>query len=219
MSKLKDNQNLPLIITILVTLIISALAIVLLASSSGDKMTAEEKKSALLDNAKHIAGNKDAAIQVVEFSDYECPACANYYPDLKKIKEQYGNQIGFTFRNFPLETIHPLARTAALAAEAASAQGKFWEYHDNLYEKQAEWSDLNKEQAITKFIEYARNIQIADISKFESDVRNATYNEVINKDIADGDAINVNGTPSVFVNGKQVNPTYESLATEIENNK
>src|ERR1700733_2792868 len=87
-------------------------------------------------DADHIQGSSDAAVTLVEYGDYECPYCGAAYPVIKQIQRKMGRQLRFVFRNFPLTNMHPFAEISAEAAEAASAQGKFWQMHDALYENQ-----------------------------------------------------------------------------------
>jgi protein-disulfide isomerase len=86
----------------------------------------------------HARGPKDAPVTLVKYGDYECPYCGQAHPDLKKLQERAGEQVRFVFRHFPLDSVHPRARRAAQAAEAAASQGRFWEMHDLLYENQGE---------------------------------------------------------------------------------
>ena len=86
----------------------------------------------------HVRGPKDAPVTLVKYGDYECPYCGEAHPVLKELQERVGEQVSFVFRHFPLDSVHPRARRAAQAAEAAASQGRFWEMHDLLYERQYE---------------------------------------------------------------------------------
>src|SRR5688572_25542695 len=102
-------------------------------------------------NHDHIQGNVNAAIELVEYGDYQCPYCGQAYPIVKAIQEQFGDNLKFVFRNFPLAKIHPQATMAAIAAEAAAKQKRFWEMHDIIFE--------NQRNLLTKsLVEYARRI-------------------------------------------------------------
>src|SRR5450432_4214562 len=91
----------------------------------------------------HIQGNKNAAIELVEYGDYQCPHCGHAYPVIRSIQKKFGSKLKFIFRNFPLTEIHPNAMNAAVAAEAASAQDKFWEMHDIIFENQEHLRDVD----------------------------------------------------------------------------
>jgi len=91
----------------------------------------------------HFQGNENARIELLEFGDYQCPHCGRAYPIIKSIQKKLGKELKFVFRNFPLAEIHPNAVHAALAAEAASAQGKFWEMHDIIFENQSRLDDAS----------------------------------------------------------------------------
>src|SRR6185369_17631925 len=104
-------------------------------------------------------GPKDAKVTLIEYGDFQCPACGTYYPMVKKINEEYGDKVLFVFRNFPLYTIHPNAGISAQAAEAAGLQGKYWEMYDLLFQKQDEWSSSNPAKAVEEhFNGYAQSL-------------------------------------------------------------
>lgn len=217
MPRQKLNENMPLIITIVVTVLIIAVGIGLLSLSSTDQLSSEEKEKILVRDDSQKAGKTDSDITLVEFSDFECPACATYYPELARVKETYSDRIQFVFRHYPLRSIHPLAQTAAEAAESAGAQQKFWEYHNILFEKQNEWSILNENEAQQKFITYAEEVGVEDLELFTFDIENDTYTAKVNADFDDAEKLNVQGTPTVFINGKRVaNPTYDQISATLD---
>jgi protein-disulfide isomerase len=141
----------------------------------------------------HAIGPEDAPVTLVEYGDYECPYCGMAYPVVKAAQRALGTQLRFVFRNFPLAEAHPHARIAAQAAEAAGAQGRFWEMHDLLFENQRalEPQDL---------VGYARSLGL-DIPQFERDLEAATYAKKVRDDFRNGVRSGVNGTPTFFVNG------------------
>ncbi len=149
--------------------------------------------------SSHMTGVKEAAVTLVEFGDYQCPACAATYRIVKQALAAYRDPkaVNFVFRNFPLPQ-HGNARVAAEAAEAASAQGKFWEMHDKLYENQAQWSD--SADPVTLFIGYVRDAGL-DAERFAADVRASRFEDVIQADMNDGTAVSVQATPTFFING------------------
>jgi len=164
----------------------------------------------IVTNLDHAQGNMNADLVVVEYGDYQCPYCGAAYPVLKNLMNQFGNQIKFVFRNFPLSEMHQFARIAALAAEAANLQGKFWEMHDAIYENQRSLSrDL--------LISLARNLDL-NIEQFEADVASSSISEKVNADFESGIISGVNGTPSFFVNGKKFEGGAEDLFTLITAN-
>lgn len=149
----------------------------------------------------HSVGQGTKKVVLVEYGDFQCPACGGFYPLIKQVKEKYGDQITFTFKNFPIDSIHPNARAAHRAAEAASNQGKFFEMHDLLYENQQSWVNSNNVKSI--FEGYATKLSL-DIDKFKADYLSENTNEVINADINEGKDKGVSGTPSFFLNGTQL---------------
>jgi protein-disulfide isomerase len=148
----------------------------------------------------HATGPGDAPITLVEYGDYECPYCGMAHPIVKAAQRALGSQLRFVFRNFPLAEIHPHARIAAQAAEAAGAQGKFWEMHDMLFEHQ----DALEPQDL---IGYAKSLEL-DISRFEHDLEAGTYAKKVRDDFRSGVRSGVNGTPTFFVNGERYDGSW-----------
>ena len=217
MQGIKDNPNLPLIVTILLTVLLLVGGIVVLSKNEKKPLPEGEKEQRLVRDDSNIAGLEDSKGVFVEFSDFQCPACANIYPETKKVQETYSDRVKFVYRHYPLESIHPLAQTAAEASEAAAVQDKFWEFHDKLFESQVEWSSLSKEQAKEKFADYAKEIGITDLEKFKTELDNGTYTDKVNRDQEDGDVLDIAGTPTIFINGEQVSTTsYEGMSEIIE---
>lgn len=143
-----------------------------------------------------ILGKANAAVTVVMFTDYQCPTCGTVYPILKKLVEGYGDRVRLVIRDFPLEQIHENAFQAALAANAANAQGKFFAYKEKLYK--------NQESLDTESLKkYAGEIGLK-VKEFEKDLKNEKLAAEIRKDIADGKKYGVGGTPSIFVNGYKI---------------
>src|SRR5258708_51277 len=155
-----------------------------------------------------------AGMSIVEFGEYQCPCCGEEHPIIKEVLKQYGNKINFVFRNFPL-TQHPNALPGAEAAEAAGAQGKYWEMHDKLYENQDKWSGLGN--PIDTFTGYAKELGL-DTDKFKKEVEEKKYNDFILKDLADGNLIAINATPTFFVNGSKIVgvPNLNELKSTID---
>jgi len=152
-------------------------------------------------------------VVVVEFGDYECPACEAAYPITKQILAKYGPQITFVFRNFPLAQ-HPNAPEAAEAAEAAAAQGKFWQMHDKLYDTQNDWANLP--DPTNNFVTYAQDLGL-DVNTFKTAVQNKAYASVISQDQTDGTNLNITGTPTFYINSQAAaDYSYNTLAGMID---
>jgi diadenylate cyclase len=141
----------------------------------------------------HARGPEDAPVTLLKYGDYECPYCGEAHPVLKELQERVGKQVRFVFRHFPLDSAHPRARRAAQAAEAAASQGRFWEMHDLLYERQGE---LGEED----LMRYAAELGL-DLRRFEEDLANDNHTWRIEEDRLGGDRAGVRGTPTLFVNG------------------
>ncbi|HEX5083755.1 MAG TPA: thioredoxin domain-containing protein [Blastocatellia bacterium] len=149
----------------------------------------------------HIRGPETAPVTLVEYGDYECPFCGQAYYVLKELAQRAGNSMRFVFRNFPLTTLHPHAERAAEAAEAAGAQGKFWEMHDLLFENQKslEDEDLMKDAASVGL----------DTSIFLGEMREGRYQKHIREDFLSGARSGVNGTPTFFINGVRYDGSWD----------
>lgn len=170
--------------------------------------------SILTRNKNHKITSDTAKITIVEFADFQCPACARTYPVIKQILEEYKGKVTFINRHFPLPQ-HKNAILAAKAAEAAGGQGKFWEMHNKLYENQTQWSESNNPLEI--FMTYAKELEL-DTEKFKQAVESNTYDSVIQEDKNDGVRLGVNFTPTLFISNKkiEVELTYQNLKAIIE---
>lgn len=153
--------------------------------------------------ADHTKGSDSNKIILVEYGDYQCPSCGGAHPNINTLMEEYGDNITFVFRNFPLTTIHPNARVAASVAEAAGLQGKFWEMHDLLYESQGDWQGANTDQRITLFNGYASTLKL-DLTKFTEDLSSKSVSQKINFDMALGKSAGATATPTFYLNGEKL---------------
>ena len=152
----------------------------------------------------HDEGPANAKVVLTEFGDYQCPVCGAYYPVLKnQILPQFSGRIRFVFKNFPLSQ-HQNAPAGAEAAEAAGAQGKYWEMHDLLYEGQNDWATLS--DPVPVFGKYASQLGL-DANRLMSEVRAKKYSNAIQTDTNFGNKLQVQGTPTFYVNGKVVDTT------------
>lgn len=143
-----------------------------------------------------------ARVTLVEYADFQCPACAAYFPLVKQLSSEFSKDLRIVHRFFPLVNIHKNAMLAAEVAYAAGLQGqnKFWEMHDKLYENQNSWSDTNPRDT---FIGYAKDLKL-DLDKFTKDLESDSTEKFISKSAGDAAAIGINSTPTFFVNGKHI---------------
>jgi protein-disulfide isomerase len=168
--------------------------------------------------SQHVEGLGQAHVTLVEYGDYECPFCGQYYPIVKQIEAQYNNQITFQFRNFPLVSLHPNAFAGARAAEAAALQGKFWQMHDLLYAQNQVYYESNQtvsnwvgaSNPQTFFDQYATQLGL-NVTKFNQAYTSNQVNGTINADLAAGTSLGVNATPTFYLDGKKIN-VGESVA-------
>lgn len=158
----------------------------------------------------HAQGNLNGDLVIVEYGDYQCPYCGAAYPVLKELMKEFGSQVKFVFRNFPLSEMHQYAKAAAIAAEAANLQGKFWEMHDAIYENQQSLNDLY-------LFELAENVGL-NIAQFKEDIQKVELSEKVDSDFESGVMSGVNGTPSFFINGNKFNGSAEDLLELLREN-
>ena len=138
-------------------------------------------------------GPASAPIELIEFSDFQCPYCQRAHPTVKQVLDAYGGRIRLVYRNYPLPN-HPNARPAAEAAQCANEQGKFWQYHDRLFTNPSKLSDADLKQSAAELG--------LDASRFNACVDSHKYKAVVDADIKDGTAAGVSGTPAFFINGR-----------------
>ncbi len=149
----------------------------------------------------HVRGAQDGKVTLVEFGDFQCPACGAYEPLVRQITKDNPTILKVVFRHFPLTQLHMNALLAAKASEAAGLQGKFWEMHDIIYDKQKEWSSaLNGRDY---FLGYATTIGL-DTKKFLEDLNASAIEDKISAEYKEGTNLGVQGTPTFFVNGKKI---------------
>jgi len=161
-----------------------------------------------------VRGNKEARVILIEYGDYQCPACATYNPFVIKLSEEFQEDLKIVYRHFPLITIHKNSMPSAQAAEAAGKQSKFWEMHDLLYDKQSEWAEAG--DAKEKFSEYAKSLGL-DEQKYISDYDSGEVKSLINSDLAKANSLRLNATPTFFLNGEKVQPrSYEDFKSLVE---
>lgn len=160
----------------------------------------------------HVKGNADATVKLVEYSDFQCPACAAFQPVVTELMSKYGDKISFEYKNFPLP-MHPYALPAAVAAEAAGQQGKFYEFHDMLFQNQEEWSKSSTPSVF--FIKYAGEIGL-DVEKFKSQMNSTALRDKVKNDQAEGRKLEISGTPTFFLNGEKMEfDTFQKFIEQI----
>ena len=173
---------------------------VLIIAGSGSKSEPKVGGDKLV-RADSYQTQADAPVTLVEFGDYQCPACAAAEPTLKQLKQEYGPRLNFVFRNLPLTSLHKNALASAAAAEAAGAQGKYYEMNSLLYQNQRQWSE--SANPISIFVTYAQQLGL-DANRLKSEIESDKYKEKIDRDLKDAESLSLNSTPSFLVNGTPV---------------
>jgi len=162
----------------------------------------------------HSEGPQDAPMVLVEYGDYQCPYCGAAYPIVKKIQKELGTRLKFVFRNFPITNSHPQAQWAAEMAEAAAAQGRFWQMHDYLYENQRSLGDEGF------FASYAKKLNM-DVARLEREIAQHVHSARVQEDFMSGIRSGVNGTPTFFINDQRYDgyPELGPLVSALEKAK
>lgn len=209
-----ETKILGIILIITLTLLIGGVFLLSRSqsSSSGVKGTAVLQ----IDYSKgQKIGSDSAKIKLVEFSDFQCPACKSAEPAIKQVLSKYPENLQFIYRHFPLPQ-HTHAKQAATLAEAAGEEGKFWEMHDKIFETQSQWSNLSDTDATAFFLVLAKELGLNE-DNLRQALKENTFKSKIDSDIAEGQSLGVNSTPTFFLNGKKLNlKSFNDLDTAIE---
>lgn len=151
----------------------------------------------------NFAGNPNATVVLIEYSDFQCPACAYFHAVINQLRTTYPDSVVFIYRHFPLPQ-HNNAKMAAYASEAAAKQGRFWEMHNLIFENQQDWSEKNPADSI--FEGYAKQLGL-DMERYKIDVKDPQIAQKVAQQLASGEKLNVTGTPTFYLNGKQIRGT------------
>ncbi len=195
------------VIVVIVLLFIGVFAL------TGNKSNGSKNSGSTGTLTQHVEGEGQDKVTLVEYGDYECPFCGQAYPVIKQVQQDLNQQITFQFRNFPLTSIHQNAFAGARAAEAAALQNKFWQMHDALYENQSQWSTSSDPTPF--FNQYASQLGL-NVTQFKTDYSSDKVNNLINADMSEGNKLGITGTPTFFLDGKQVTLPYPNGAAAVE---
>lgn len=192
---------------IIVVIVLLFVGVFALSGSKSDDSSNSKSSTKQLTN--HTKGASTTGVKLVEYGDFQCPYCEQYSTTVDSVVQEYGDKITFQFRNFPLTSLHQNAFAAARAAEAASlqdksgSQDKYWAMHDTLYQA-SNWQDwTNSKNPNTFFETYASQIGL-DTTQYKKDFASTKVNDIINADMGEGNKLGITGTPTFFVDGKQV---------------
>ena len=199
MNMNESNKSLLLWGSVMVGIIVLVIILALFGNNSpADSNTTLDFDVSESDNTK---GAENPTVEIVEYSDFQCPGCAETYPMVKQLVEAFPNDVSLTYRHYPLNQIHANAQLAGQAAEAAGMQGKFWDMHDVLFNTQSQWASLT--DPIEFFATLAESIGL-DAEQFSSDIISDDAITHVNNNSADATKLRLPGTPSFFINGTLV---------------
>jgi protein-disulfide isomerase len=197
--------------SVVILLIVGSVLGIYQLSKSSQKKTIDP--AVLAEDQK--TGPDDAKVKLIEYADFQCPACKAAEPMVKQLQNDFGDRIQIIYRYFPLKNIHPNAVVAAEAAEAAGKQGQFWQMHDLLFDNQEAWA--SSANAADYFIQYARSLGL-DEDQFTRDLRSEAVSDKINASYDRALDLGLNGTPTFFLNGSQIATpnTYDQFKQMIQ---
>ena len=196
----------------IVTLALFIGGIVMLARRSDPTVSQTADPAILVREDAYRLGAENPQVTLVEFSDFQCPFCAQAHPVVEAIVAAYPDKVAFVFRHFPLLQ-HQYAVQAGEAAEAAGAQGKYWEMTALIFKNQTAWAESS--DALPLFQQYAGELEL-DLEQFNQAMADHTFRTKVQQGVADGNVLGVNSTPSFFINGEKFSGSMNQLKTAIE---
>lgn len=195
-------------------IIFAVLAVVAIGAAVAYSNYAGNQANEGVEITANVKGNPDAEVTLVKYSDFQCPACAQFAPYVAELATDYSDQLRVEYRHFPLISIHPFAVPAARAAEAAGQQGKFWEMHDALFENQSQWSGGGSPTPF--FYQYAEEIGL-DMDLFRQHMRASLIEDHVNDQFRQARELGFTGTPSFTLNGQPMSfQTFEEFRAQVE---
>lgn len=207
-----ETMNWKLIILVIAGTFAILIGVTFLLSKPIPNSSVKIDQQKLVFGAAHVLGGEEAEVTIVEFSDFQCPACKTAEASMERVLEKYQGKVKFIYRHFPLTSIHKNAMAAAIAAEAAGEQGKFWEYAKVLFEKQDTWDKLGSPADL--FVNLAKEAGVADLEKFKNEISKQAKRDLILTDMNLGNQLGIDATPTFFVNGNKVSTNGLTLAVE-----
>lgn len=198
------NQNKIAAAVIALAVVVLGVLIAVQTQGGPEPTDAAERKNITVRADSHrLSTAEDGKVTLVEFLDFECEACGAAFPFVEQLREQYDGRVTFVVRYFPIPS-HKNANNAAHAVESAARQGKFEEMYKRMYETQSEWGESQDSKAAL-FRTFAEDLGL-DMAKYDADVKSPEVAARVQKDIEDGARLGVSGTPTFFLNGKQITP-------------
>jgi len=204
-------KNIPLLLAVLGGTLACVVAIAFFFTKMA---TAPVDIKRVLGDQRYATGSGQPKVTVVEFSDFQCPACKASQPVVDKIRKSHADTVRFVYRQFPLINIHRNAEMAANAAEVMGSVGKFWSYHDLLFEKQEEWGPKTPDEAKKLFVQYGVGLGVPG-ELIQQALEKGTFQQKVSQDVADANALGVSATPTFYINDQQV--AIEDLESTLAN--
>ena len=210
---MKKSTNRIIFWTVVIALIVGSISVIIMSHTSNSKADIPP-----VSDSDWTLGNENADIVLIEYSDFQCPACVSYHSILGEIIEEFENHIFFVYRHFPLDMIHQNADLASQAAESAGKQGKFWEMYSLLFENQSDWDFKSHEEAENIFAGYAEELGI-NVKTFLEDLYSDEVKQKVDLDRESAISGEINYTPAFILNGELIsNPrNLEDFRNLIKN--
>jgi protein-disulfide isomerase len=191
----------PLTIIVLAVVVAGGAGLFLARRSPSNEPSSAGTLSAAPTGDGRLKGPDNAPVTLIEFGDYQCPTCARFHPIVEEMIRRYPSQLRLEFHHYPLISIHPNSMAAALAAEAAGDQGKFWEMHDSIFRNQETWSKVPN--AESEFLTYASKLGL-NVNQFMQSMRSPETQQRVLRDVTQARDANLDSVPTFFVNGKKI---------------
>jgi len=206
-----------ILVWILIVLGLFAVVLAIVGIASRPAKISSGDLAVPINDSDWYLGGKDAKVVLVEYSDFQCPACEYYSPIINQLAKDFGDKIKIVYRHFPLPQ-HQYAKLTARYAEAAGKQGKFWQMAEIIFDGQSQWEKASADKAEPDyFLKYAQTLGL-NVDKLKTDLNSKEIADKIENDYIGGEKSNIPGTPTFFLNGKQIsNPqTYAEFKALIE---
>ncbi len=196
-------KNIPLLLVTILGTLALVIGVAVVFSRNTQQVTSIDRGQ-IENGARLVKGPDTAKVVIVEFSDFQCPACRAIEPLVKQVATQYPNDVKIIYRHFPLTQIHPYAQIAAQASEVAADQGKFWEMHDILFDRQDQWTSLGSQEAVIDTLAtYAQELGI-DKQVLTEKIQSDSIKSNVAQDVSLATQLKVDATPTIYVNGQKV---------------
>ena len=215
-QQVQQYKKIGIWVGVAVVVMVAIFGLAMLVNSPTSTTSTSNLTAPLKTDKDFSKGDEKSKVNLIEYGDFQCPACASYQPVVKQLLAAEGNKLHFVYRYFPLTNVHQNAHISAQAGFAANIQGKFWEMSDKLFDTQNDWAELPNPQ--DTFVGYAKQLGL-NTDQFKKDINSSKANKFVDDSLNAATTLGLNSTPSFFVNGKLIKTpnTYDDFKKLIDN--